>query len=200
MTNPAPANHPIHDLILHRWSPRSMAPRPIERAKLLSLLEAARWAPSSNNEQPWSLLIAPREDEAEFAKMLSCLMEGNQRWAKNAGLLIIAVARKSFTRNNAPNRHATHDVGLALSHLALQATAEGLTVHYMAGFEPAKARQLFAIPDTHEPITAGAIGYPAAPDLLPDDLKQRELAPRARKPLAEFVFEHKFGETSPVVK
>lgn len=200
MDKPAPADHPLHPLIANRWSPRAYdAARPVEHAKLLSVLEAARWAPSSMNEQPWSFIVASREDADGFARLLSCLVEGNQKWARNAPVLMIAVAKRHFERGGAPNRHATHDVGLALSNMATQATAMELAVHFMAGFEPAKARQACDIPETHEPITMLALGYAAEPSMLPDDLKQRELAPRVRKSLKDFVFEGKFASTPPWV-
>ena len=194
MEKPAPAAHPLHELIARRWSPRAFADRPVERQKLLSLFEAARWAPSSYNGQPWRFMVAMKEDPAEFQRMLSCLVEFNQGWAKAAPVLLIAVAAKKFEHDGKPNRHATHDVGMALENLAIQATASGLAVHFMAGFEIAKTRQTYGIPDDYEPITAAALGYPGDPATLPDDLREKELGPRKRKPIEEFVFSGKFGQ------
>src|SRR5215208_4639816 len=106
------AAHPIHDLLRRRWSPRAFADRPVEREKLLSVMEAARWAPSSFNEQPWSFLVATKDRPDEHARMLECLAEKNQTWAKAAPVLMISVASLHFARNGKPNRHALHDVGL----------------------------------------------------------------------------------------
>jgi nitroreductase len=185
----ASADHPILDLLAERFSPYAFDPRPVEQEKLLACLEAARWAASSYNEQPWSLLVAERGDEAEFAKMLSCLLEANQAWAKDAGVLMIAVVCKTFQRNGKPNRVAEHDVGLAAGNLTIQATALGLAVHQMAGIDLDKTRQTYGIPATHDPLTGIALGYAADPDRAANEqFAQRDRAPRARKPLDEFVF------------
>ena len=199
MEKPAPTNHPIHDLLRQRWSPRAFAPRPVEREKLLSLLEAARWAPSSFNEQPWSFIVATREASAEFEQLLSCLAEFNQGWAKAAPVLMLSVAKLEFSRNNKPNRHAFHDVGLAAENLVLQAVALGLVAHQMAGFDGAKAREVFAIPTGFEPVAAIAVGYQGDATTLPEKMRQGEMAPRERKPMADFVFTGRWGKTSPVV-
>lgn len=183
----ATPDHPIHELIADRWSPYIFEPREVEREKLLSCLEAARWAASSFNEQPWSFLVAQRPDESEFKRMLSCLMEANQAWAANAGVLLLTVVSKSFSRNNNPNRVAQHDLGLAVGNLSLQATQFGLAVHQMAGVELSKARTTYSIPDSHEPVTAIAIGYAGDPSQN-EALAQRDQAARSRKPLSEFVF------------
>ena len=199
MEKPAPTNHPIHDLLRQRWSPRAFAPRPVEREKLLSLLEAARWAPSSFNEQPWSFIVATKEVPAEFEQLLNCLVDFNQGWAKAAPVLMFSVARLTFSRNDKPNRHAYHDIGLATENLALQAVALGLVAHQMAGFDGAKAREVFAIPAGFEPVAAIAVGYQGNPTTLPEKMRQGELAPRERKPMADFVFTGRWGKTSPVV-
>lgn len=179
-------DHPIEAVIARRFSPYAYEPRAVERDKLASCLEAARWAASSFNEQPWSFIIAERDDEAEFSRMLECLMEANQGWAANAGVLMITAVSKNFTRNGKPNRVAEHDLGLAVGNLAVQATAQGLYVHEMAGINLAVARQTYNIPDDCDPVTAIALGYAAAPG--DDDLGERDKAPRSRKPLGEFVF------------
>lgn len=194
-TKHAQTDHPILDVLAQRWSPYVFEPRPVEREKLLSCLEAARWAPSSYNEQPWSFLVARREEPEEFARMLDCLSEGNQAWAKNAGVLMITVVCRTFQRNNKPNRVAEHDIGQAAANLTVQATALGLAVHQMAGVELHKARAAYQIPETHEPYTAIALGYagdPATADNSP--LAQRDQAPRPRKPLAEIVFSGRWGQ------
>lgn len=183
----ATPDHPIHDLIAKRWSPYVFEPRAVEREKLLSCLEAARWAASSFNEQPWSFILAERSDEAEFDRLLSCLTEANQAWAKDAGVLMLTVVAKAFSRNNKPNRVAQHDLGLALGNLCLEATQLELCVHQMAGVELSKARTVYSIPDTHEPFTGVAIGYAGDPSQN-KTLGERDLAPRSRKPLSAFVF------------
>jgi nitroreductase len=195
MERPAPSDHPIHDLLLRRWSPRAFADCAIEPDKLLRLLEAARWAPSSYNEQPWAFLIGTRDQPSEYARVLSCLIEFNQGWARSAPVLMLTVAHQTFERNNQPNRHAIHDVGLAMANLTVQATAEGLFVHQMAGILPDRARTEFAIPPDWEAVGGVAIGYPGDPQSLPEQLRTRELAPRTRKPLTSFVFKGSWGRS-----
>lgn len=197
MQKPAANDFPVHQLIRDRWSPRAFADKPIPKDVLRSLFEAARWAPSSNNEQPWSYLVATKEDSENFDKMLGVLVEFNVGWAKNAAALAIAVAELTFPKNNAPNRNAQYDTGAASALLSVEATARGLAVHQMAGFDPEKARQAFAIPAGWEAIAALAIGYPGDPDSLPPKLKERELAPRTRKPISEFVMAGQWGHTAP---
>lgn len=193
MPKPAPTDCEIHPLIRDRWSPRAFSPASVSEADLRALLEAARWAPSCFNEQPWRFLVARREDEAGFARLLSCLVEANQVWAKHAGALMITVASTTFAHNGRPNRHAWHDVGLAAAQLSAQATALGLAVHQMAGFLPDQARERCGIPEGFEAVTALAIGHPGDPAGLPDELRERELAPRARRPQAEFAFTATWG-------
>ena len=190
---------PVHDLIRRRRSPRAFAGRPVEPEKLRSLLEAARWAPSSSNEQPWAYLVATRENPEEFSRLLSVLVEGNRGWAQKAPVLMLSVAKLTFDRNGNPNRHAFHDVGLATANLVTQATAMGLAAHQMAGFDAEKAHEVFAIPEGWEPVTAIALGCPGDASALPGRLRDLELAPRTRKPLEEFVFTGRWGQTSPLV-
>lgn len=182
-------DHHIHAHIAERFSPYAYDPRPVEPAKLLACLEAGRWAASSYNEQPWSIIVGRREHPAEFQAVLDCLVEANQAWAKNVGVLLITVAADSFSRNGNPNRVAEHDIGLFAANFTFQATALGLHVHQMAGLNLSKTRQLFGIPEGFHPFTAIALGYAADPQTAGDQqLAQRDLAPRTRKPLAEFVF------------
>src|SRR5271157_2517328 len=168
---PAPAAALIHDLISHRWSPRAFDSRPVEPEKLRSLFEAARWAASSYNAQPWYFIVATKADPENFKKILDCFVEFNQSWAKNAPVLALSVARLKFEHNGDPNRHAFHDVGQAAANLALQATHLGLQVHQMAGLLPDKARQIFGIPDGYEAVAGLAIGYPGDHNALPDQLR-----------------------------
>jgi len=198
MQKPAPTNFPVHDLIRHRWSPRAFAEKPVEPSVLASLFEAARWAPSSSNEQPWAYLVAMKDEKENFAKTLGVLVEFNAGWAKEAPVLMIAVSRLNF-QNGTPNRNAFYDTGAATALLSVEATARGLAVHQMAGFDPAKAKQVFEIPEDWEPIAAIAIGYPGDPSSLPQKLHDREVAPRTRKPLSEFVMSGRWGHTSLIV-
>ena len=195
----AETRYPIHELLRERWSPRAFADRMVEPEELRSLLEAARWAPSSFNEQPWSFIVATKEHPGEYERLLSCLVEGNIRWAQHAPVLMLSVAKLAFERNQKPNRHAFHDVGLAVENLVIQGMALGLFVHQMAGFHADKARELYGIPEGHEPVAAMAIGYLDDPGRLPDDLREREVAPRFRKPLESFVFSGQWGQLSPLV-
>jgi nitroreductase len=196
MQKPAPSDFPVHELIRERWSPRAFADKPVPQDVLRSIFEAARWAPSSYNEQPWAYIVATKEHKENFEKMLSVLVEFNAGWAKSAPVLALAVARLTFAKNNTPNRNAQYDTGAASALLSMEATAQGLAVHQMAGFDPEKGRHVFAIPPGWEPIAALAIGYPGDPASLPSPLKDRELAPRTRKPIAEFVMAGQWGHTA----
>lgn len=189
-------DHPIEDAIAKRWSPYVYDPRPVERDKLLSCLEAARWAASSFNEQPWSLIVAERADEQAFDAALQCLVEANQGWAKDAGVLILTVVRTTFTRNGNPNRVAEHDLGLAVGNLCIQAAALGLDVHQMGGVNLAKVRQTYDIPSGYEPVTAMTVGYAGDPSQADPELAKRDQGPRARKPLGEWVFAGRWGEAA----
>jgi nitroreductase len=195
LEKPAQTQHPVHDLIRKRWSPRAFAEQPVEPDKLLTLLEAASWAASSYNQQPWSFIMATKDDPTEYDRLLSCLAESNQQWAKHAPVLMISVAKLRFD-DGKPNRHALHDVGAAVESLTIQAIALDLFVHQMAGFDVEKARSLFQIPQDYEPVAAIAIGYRGDPQTLPAPLRDRELAPRQRKPLKELVFTGRWGNHS----
>jgi len=199
LKRPAPTHFPVHDLILDRWSPRAFDDKPVDPDVLRSLFEAARWAPSSYNEQPWAYLVATKDDQENFAKMLGVLVEFNAGWAKNASVLAIAVAELTLAKNGQPNRHGFYDTGAATALLSVEATARGLYVHQMAGFDPEKARQVYSIPKEWEPISAMAIGHPGDPETLAPALKERELAPRVRKPLREFVMSGSWGHTASFV-
>jgi nitroreductase len=199
MNKPAVTDVPIHELVRNRWSPRAFAEKPVPREVLRSLFEAARWAPSSNNEQPWVYLVATKDDAENFAKMLGVLVEFNAGWAKHAPVLALSVAHLKTQREGKPNRVALHDVGSATAQLTFEANSRGLLVHQMAGFDSDKARQAFAIPADWEPVAAMAIGYPGDPETLSERLRERELAPRTRKPLSEFVMSGGWGHTAPFV-
>jgi len=196
MQNPAPVEYPIHELIRDRWSPRAFADKKIAPETLRSLFEAARWAASSNNEQPWAFIVSTRDDEENFTKALQPLVEFNANWAKHAYVLGFAVSELAFAKNKSPNRNAQYDTGAAMALLSLEATSRGLFVHQMAGFDPETTREVFEIPAEWDAIAAFAIGYPGDPASLPQPYRDRETAPRARKPIRDFVMTGKWGQTA----
>jgi nitroreductase len=195
----AAPDHPIHQLLAARWSPYAFADRPVADHDLRSLFEAARWAASSYNEQPWRYILATKANPAQFDRLLSCLVEGNQAWAKAAPVLAIGCTSLNFALNNKPNAAAVHDLGLASASLTFEATARGLFVHQMIGILPDRVREIYHVPEGVQPLTGLAIGYAADPSTLPEKLKDRDLAPRTRKRLGEFVFEGDWGTASSVV-
>ncbi len=190
----AAADHALHPAIQQRWSPRAFAPQPVEPQKLLSLLEAARWAPSSGNGQPWHFIVG-MQGNATHARLVEVIKEGNLPWAAQAPVLMLTVARTT-TSSGRPATHAFYDVGLAVANLTFQATLLDLFVHQMGGFEPEKARALFAIPDGFAPVTMLAIGYLGEPEMLDERNRERELTPRTRRPMSEFVFEETWGQVA----
>jgi nitroreductase len=187
LRKPADVHHPIHDLIRERWSPRAFAPHPVERAKLDSIFEAARWAPSANNRQPWQFIIGTNDNPEHHARLAAVLNERNYRWARHAPVLILVVAQLL----DQPGRElaSLYDVGLAVGNLVIQAADCGLSTHQIGGFDAGLARETLDIPPGYLPVAMIALGYTGSAEALPDDLRQRELAPRGRKPLEEFVFE-----------
>jgi nitroreductase len=175
----------IHELLARRWSPRAFSSRPVEPAKLTQLFEAARWAPSSYNAQPWSFIVATREDAEGYNRLLSTLVDANRQWAQHAPVLILAVAKLDYNHVARSNRHALYDLGQAVANLTVQATSLGLHIHQMGGFDSRTARELFAIPEGYEPVSVLALGYQIAPPADP--------AARTRKPLTDFVFSGRWG-------
>jgi nitroreductase len=189
----AQTDYPIHELLTRRWSPHAFADRPVSDEDLRSLFEAVRWSASSYNEQPWAYIVAVKGDPDGFGRLLSCLVEGNQPWAKTAPVLALGCTRLNFSRNAQPNAAAVHDLGLASASLTLEATARGLFVHQMIGILPDRARELYGIPEDVRPLTGLAIGYRGDPNSLPEHYRGRDLAPRVRKPLGEFIFAESWG-------
>jgi len=189
-THKQPASTGIHELLARRWSPRTFSSRPVEPAKLTQLFEAARWAPSSYNAQPWAFIVATREDAEGYNRLLSTLMEANRQWAQKAPVLILAVAKLDFDHVARPNRHAFYDLGQSVADLTVEATALDLLIHQMGGFDPGAARELFAIPKGYEPVAVLALGYQEGPPA--------DQAARTRKPLADFVFSGSWGRPAPV--
>jgi nitroreductase len=183
----APAVEGIPELILRRWSPRAFADREIPAADLEKLFVAASWAASSFNEQPWRFFLGRRGDETH-KKIFDALVEFNQTWARAAPVLVLSVGKMIFSQNDSPNAYGLHDTGAATANLALQATALGMHVHSMAGFNKDKARASFGVPPEYEMGSVMAIGYLGDPSKLPEQYQKGEMAPRTRKPVAEFVF------------
>lgn len=195
----ATPDHPVHRLIAERWSPYGFTDRPVSDGDLRALFEAARWAASSYNEQPWRYILATRADSAGFERLLSCLVEGNQAWAKTAPVLAIGCTHLRFARNGKPNAAAQHDLGLASATLTFEATARGLFVHQMIGIVPNRVRDLYGVPEDVQPLTGLAIGYVADPESLSEPFRGRDLAPRQRNALAEFVFQSAWGTPAKVM-
>lgn len=196
----AKSAYPIHTLIANRWSPRAFdTKRAVETEKLFSILEASRWAASSFNEQPWRLIVGDKFETPETHQLIQqCLVDGN-KWAFEVPVLIMAVAKNNFTQTGAVNRHALHDVGLALGNLAIQATALGLYAHMMAGFYPEKAIELFNIPaEDFSPVVVIALGYLGDPKQLKEQWQQgAENAARTRKPLQEIIYAGQWNRPYP---
>ena len=190
---PAITRVKIHDLMQTRWSPRAIDPdKDISPDDLTALLEAARWAPSCFNDQPWRFIVCVKsKDETSWKNALANLAEKNQLWAKNAPVLMLAVAMDNFNHNGKPNRWAMYDTGAASVSLCFQATALGLVVHQMGGFDADKARALFKLPAGCTPMSMIAVGYQADIDVLDDEFKEAELAERTRAPLDQRFY---FGE------
>jgi nitroreductase len=196
----AVTEHDIIDVLAERWSPRAFADRPVEPEKLRQLFEAARWAASSYNEQPWRYLVATKDDTEAYERLLDCLGEFNQKWAKTAPVLLLGFYKKTFSRNGKHNRCASHDLGAASAQLTAQATALDLYVHQMAGIRKEVIQKTYDIPDDFEPMAALAVGYLGDPDRLPEKLAKRERNERARRPLSDTVFGNAWGETADVVR
>jgi nitroreductase len=188
---------PFHELLARRWSPRAFdTNRTVSREQLAALLEAARWAPSCNGDEPWRYIVSDRERDADgWQKAFDCLSENNRKWVKNVPLLLLSCAGSTFGHSGKPNRYAQHDTGAASVCLALQGLALGLAVHQMGGYDAAKARASFGIPEEYTPMAMIAVGYQAAPDVLDEETKTKELRPRSRKPLASIFFEGTWGRS-----
>ena len=190
---PAVTGRPLVDEIRQRWSPRAFDPnREIDPETLANLLEAARWAPSSFNDQPWRYLVFDRSDPQARAKAEACLVDGNA-WARNAALLVISAGARTSDRTGRPNRFVLHDTGMATMNLILQAVAHGLVSHQMGGYDRRRARAEFSIPEEFELASMIAIGHAGDPASLPPEVGEREAAPRQRSQLSEFVFAGSWG-------
>ena len=194
MEKPALNKYEIHPLIKRRWSPRSFEDRPVEKEKLQRLFEAARWAPSSFNMQPWKFIIGFKGTKS-YDKIMASLVEFNQSWAKLAPVLAVVVGNKVNAKNK-PNATFQYDTGQSVAYLAIQAMHEGLFMHQMSGFDKSTAVKNFSIDDDHAPIAMFAIGYISSHEKLPENLQKMEKAERDRKDYNDFVFEEEFGRKS----
>ncbi len=189
MKKSADTEYDIHELIKSRWSPRSFSNRKVDPELIRQLFDAARWAPSSFNEQPWRFIYARKEETERFKNLCSVMVKFNQRWATEAPLLILTVVKEQFSRNNNPNRVAEYDTGAAMSYLTFEATRHDLYVHQMAGIDLEKAREIFEIPDGYKPFTMAAVGYLGDPDNLDEDFRDTETGTRSRKGIDEIAFQ-----------
>jgi nitroreductase len=195
MRKPAASNVPIHPLLAERWSARAFDPdRPVAREQWLALLEAARWAPSCYGGEPWRYVLWDRFAAPEaWQEAFACLSEGNRAWAQRAPLLMLAAADRLRERDDALNRWAPYDTGAASLSLCLQAVALGLLAHQMGGFDAARLRAAFQIPERYECMAMIAIGYPGDPSTLAEPYRSREHAQRVRRPVEERFFEAAWG-------
>jgi len=185
---PAKTQQPVMELIAKRWSPKAFRLEIPKEAELISMFEAARWAPSCFNNQPWRYLVTTREDPEAFSRALACLTEKNASWVQNTPLLAFQIMRETFEYNGKPNPWSGFDCGLAMAQLILQAESMGWSVHVMAGFSRDRVREAFGVPEGFKPLVAFVIGIEGDSDTLPEDLKESEMEPRERKPLEEIVF------------
>ena len=190
----------IHDIIKNRFSTRAFSDKSIDKDIITSLFEAARWSPSSRNEQPWRFIAGIKEEQTTFNKIAGILNPTNYIWASKAPLLILTIAKLNINSTEQVNKHALHDLGLAIANLTFQASASVLYVHQMGGFDQQKARDIFTIPENYEPVTVLAVGYKGDLELLPENLRTRELSERKRKDLSDMVFSDKFGKSSKLIE
>lgn len=193
MDKPAKTNFDIHPLLKGRWSPRSFTDQKVGKESLQRIFEAARWTPSSSNDQPWRFIVGTKGDKT-WEKIMETLVDFNQKWAKLAPVLALSIGKKISDKNGRPSKTFIYDVGQSVAHITFQAMQEGLFVHQMGGFSAQKATDLFNIPDDYQVITAFAIGHKGAPDLLEENFAEMEKSERERHPASDFVFSESFGK------
>ncbi len=186
MRKPTNNDYPVNQFIKQRWSPRAFSEKPIGKERIYSLLEAARWAPSAYNEQPWRFIVGMKGD-ATYEKILKTLVEWNQQWAGGAPVLVLNLAKKTFTRGGKKNVMFKYDLGQAVAFMCLEAVNHGIYAHQMSGFDPAKAAELLQVPDDYQPVTVTAFGYYGKAENLSDDMYKSEVAKRERRPLNKTV-------------
>ncbi|RLD64719.1 MAG: nitroreductase [Bacteroidetes bacterium] len=192
MIKKAKTKHKVIEIIKNRWSPRSFSGKEIDQESISSLFEAASWAASAFNEQPWRFIYATKNNDKIYKQILDSLIDWNQNWAKSAPLLILTVTKLKFSHNNEPNRTAFYDLGQAIGQLGLQASSMGLFVHQMTGFDNEKAEKTFNIPEGYIAVSVLAVGYLGKAKDLNEDLEKMEISPRERKNMDSFVFEGDF--------
>lgn len=197
MQKPAITQQPIHELIANRWSGRAYdASQGVSQEQVISLLEAARWAPSCFGDQPWRYVVCNKADNLQaWQAAFDCLVSGNQSWAVNAPVLLLICADTLFGHNDKPNKWAPYDTGAATENLCLQATALGLMAHQMGGFDADKARATFNVPERYQILAMVTVGYQAAVESLSGEIKERETAARSRKPLNELFFNGQWDQS-----
>jgi nitroreductase len=181
-----PSTDGVLPVILERWSPRAFADRAVSQTDLKKIFEAARWAPSSYNEQPWRFIVGHRNSQT-YKKIADALVPFNRAWAQSAPVLILSLARTRFSHNDSPNNYAVHDLGAADGFITLQAASMGIATHQMAGFDQAKAREAFEIPEVYAIGSVMALGYQGDPSSLGEHYQGQEQSPRSRKPLSEII-------------
>lgn len=193
----ADTDHAIHATLATRWSPYCFAPTPVAESDLVSVFEAARWAASSYNEQPWRFIVGQKNaGDGVYRRILRCLAEANQHWAANAPVLILGLTSLHFDRNDKPNKAAHHDLGLAAANMTVEATARGLACHQMIGIDSDKAAAEFEVPACVEVLTAIALGVADTSAVDDADLAARDQKERARRPLSDFVFSAGYGQAA----
>lgn len=197
MQKPAITQQPIHDLIAQRWSGRAYdASQSVSKEQVISLLEAARWAPSCFGDQPWRYVVCNKAENLQaWQAAFDCLVPGNQSWAVNAPVLLLICADTLFSHNDKPNKWAPYDTGAATENLCLQATALGLMAHQMGGFDADKARAAFKVPERYQILAMVTVGYQANVESLTGETKERETAARSRKPLNELFFNGQWDQS-----
>ena len=192
ITKIAKTGHPVNELIAKRWSARAFSTKPVERSKLLSILEAARWAPSSKNEQPWRYIIFSIDNPVKLMEAQSVLLESNS-YAKRAPILICAIAKKNYSEGEKYNRLHFHDLGAANENMFLEAFNQGLIMHEMGGFDVQKAVEIFKIPEDYEIGIMIAIGYQDKHSVLPERFREKAYSPRVRRKLSEIAYVEDIG-------
>jgi len=194
MNKSAATSYPIHQLIRNRWSPRSFDSRIVESVKLIQMLEAARWAPSWRNDQPWRFIVTTKEDPVAYQRLFDCLSPGNQRWACLAPVLMLVIAKRGYDHGSKPNPITLYDTGQAVAQLAIEALSHGLYVHQMGGIDHERIHLTYGIPPGYQPVVALAIGYLGQITDLAQDLRRRENAQRTRLPLSDLVLSNTWGQ------
>ncbi len=195
MEKPAITKFEIHPLLKQRWSPRSFTDQSVTKESIQNIFEAARWAPSSSNDQPWRFIVGFKGDKT-WDMIMETLVDFNQKWAKLAPVLVLSIGKKISDKNGKPSRTFMYDVGQSVAHITFQAMYEGLFVHQMGGFSAQKAAELFKIPEDYQAITAFTIGHKGEPELLEENFADMEKSERIRRPAEDSVFSESFGNKS----